>query len=335
MKNKMKKVFALGLALSLTLSLALGVEPAFAKAKATKGIVAPLTVITTDDGGLMGGTSVSSWNKSGIFSSDFKAYTVSADVYLPLSMVKNDDGSVFIDPEVVFWFEELGVNGFLESDVAIRVGFDYENNCPFFFGLEKGTDAQIDDLSYVKDVKVVGDMVKVEIVDAPVNPTFKTQEWDEATGSNKAWTDPIPATGDAVPQIRVSKDRAYEGKFAVANASVKVGDKVYKTDYSKSGAIGNYVGEVEGYNEVGAETFSTSAVEVAKKAVKVKKGKSATVKVTTMFEGDKVKVSSSSAKVAKASYKNGKLVIKGIKKGKATVSVTANGVTKKIKVTVK
>jgi hypothetical protein len=54
-----------------------------------------------------------------------------------------------------------------------------------------------------------------------------------------------------------------------------------------------------------------------------------------MFSGDKVSVSSSSSKVAKATYKSGKVTIKGVKKGKATVSVKANGKTQKIKVTVK
>ncbi len=191
------------------------------------------------------------------------------------------------------------------------------------------------ELPYVKDVKIIDDMVKVEIVDAPVNPTFRSSEWDDATGSNKAWTDPIPATGDAVVEIRVTKDRAFNGLFAVANASIKIGDKEYKTDYSQSGAIAGFFGEYEGYSELTASSFSTSAVSVDKSSVKVKKGKTATVKVTTMFSGDKVNVSSSSAKVAKVNFKGGKLTIKGVKKGKATVTVKANGKTKKIKVTVK
>ena len=331
MKKSLKKAFALALAFSL----AFGVESVPAKAKANKGVVAPLTVVINEDGGPAGGTSVSCWNEPGIFSSDFSSYTVSADVYLPLSMVKADDGSVFIDPQVSFWFDELGVNGYLESDITIRVGYDFENNCPFFMGLIKGKDEETNELDYVKDVKVVDDMVKVEIVDAPVNPTFKSSEWDDVTGTTKAWKDPIPATGDAIAEIRVTKDRAYNGSFAVANALIKIGDKVYKTDYSQSGAIAGFFGEYEGYNELEASSFSTAALSVDKASVKVKNGKTATVKVTTMFSGDKVSVSSSSAKVAKAAFKGGKLTIKGIKKGKATVTVKANGKTKKIKVTVK
>ncbi|MBQ4231751.1 MAG: hypothetical protein II699_00600 [Lachnospiraceae bacterium] len=284
----------------------------------------------------MGLSSVSSWNEPGIFSSDFNSYKLSADIYFPLSIFnKETDGSVFIDPQIQFWFGDLEVNGYLEREYTLRIGFDYEKNCPFWNGIGPN-DTEIPNPPCIKDAKVIGDMVKVEIVDATVNPTFKTQEWDETTGLNKEWTDPIPATGDVVPQIRFTTDRPYNGKFVVTNASVKIGDKEYKTDYTKSGPIAGFTGEIDGdYTEFEATTFNTSALTVAKTSVKVKKKKSATVKVTTMFSGDKVSVSSSSSKVAKATYKSGKVTIKGVKKGKATVSVKANGKTQKIKVTVK
>ncbi|MCR4947285.1 MAG: Ig-like domain-containing protein [Lachnospiraceae bacterium] len=330
--NNLKKAFAF----ALSLSLAAAINPVSAMAQSVKGVVAPLTVVVNDDGGLMGSSDIQSWNEPGLFSSDFNSYTVSADIYFPCSYFMENDGSVFIDPKVSFWFEDLGVNGYLESDTVVRVGFDYGKNCVFWKGLNIKNDEETDDIPCVKNAKVVGDMVKVEIVDATLNPTFKTQDWDEATGSNRIWTDPIPATGDAVPLFRVSMDRAFEGKIAVANASIKIGDKNYKTDYSKKGAIAGFYGEIEQeFTELNAEIFNTSIVSVGKKSVKIKPSKSATVKVATMFSDDKVNVSSSSAKVAKVTYKNGKLTIKGIKKGKATISVKVNGVTQKIKVTVK
>ena len=331
MKKYMKNVAAVVLALSLALGV--GVIPA--KAKAVKGIVVPLTVVATEDGGLRGGSAVSNWNTSGIFSSDLNSYKLSADVYLPCSMFTKDGGSVFIDPQIQFWFPDLGINGYLEDDITLRIGYDFENNCPFFKGLPKGGDTDTEDVPYVKDVKKIGDMIKVEIVDATVNSTLKAPDWDETISALRVWTDPIPTAGDVSAYIRVGSDRAINAKFAVNNASVTVGDKVYKTDYNKSGIIAGFDGEKEGYIEQEAATFNTDAVSVAKTSVKVKKKKTTSVKVTTMFSGDKVSVSSSSSKVAKATYKGGKVTIKGIKKGKATISVKANGKTKKIKVTVK
>lgn len=54
-----------------------------------------------------------------------------------------------------------------------------------------------------------------------------------------------------------------------------------------------------------------------------------------MFEGAEVTVESSKPKVAQASIKDGKLVIKGKKKGKAAVTISLNGVSKTISVKVK
>ena len=206
---------------------------------------------------------------------------------------------------------------------------------PFFKGGVRSNGDLTEELPFVKNVELVDDMVKVEIVDATVNPTFKTNEWDETTGLNKPWKDAIPKRGDAVPEFRVGTDRPYNGLFAVANASIKVGDKEYKTDYNKAGFISGFNGEYEGYRELEASTFRTAAVSVDKTSVKVKKNKTAAITVTTMFDSDEVTVSSSSAKVAKVTYKDGKLTIKGLKKGKATVTVEANGQKKTIKVTVK
>ena len=64
-------------------------------------------------------------------------------------------------------------------------------------------------------------------------------------------------------------------------------------------------------------------------------GKSVKVKATPSFSDDKIKVKTSNKKIATAKYTNGKVTIKGVKKGKATLTLKYNGITKKIKVTVK
>ncbi len=330
MKKTMKNVFAF----ALVLSLALGISSIPASAASIKGIVAPLTVTVGEDGNFGGSTQVSSWNESNIFSPDFNSYSVSADIYLPFSMFSKEGGSIFIRPMVQFWFPEPGVNGYLESDTEIVIGYDFENNVPFFKGLGKN-DVETDDLPYLKSVTQVGDLIRVEIADAPVNSTLKSAEYGES--GREVWRDPIPSagSGDACPCFKVGSDRYENGSFAVANASVKIGDKEYKTDYSKKEDIAGCDPEGGEFSSLKASSFNTYALSVTKTSVKIKNKKSATVKVTTMFSGDKVTVSSSSTKVAKATYKSGKVTIKALKKGKATVSVKANGTTKKIKVTVK
>lgn len=82
-----------------------------------------------------------------------------------------------------------------------------------------------------------------------------------------------------------------------------------------------------------------NTLKVAKSKVTVKKGKKATVKVSSAR--GKVTVKSSNKKVATVKYKSGKVTIKGVKKGSAKVTVKAAGnkdyksATKTIKVTVK
>lgn len=85
-----------------------------------------------------------------------------------------------------------------------------------------------------------------------------------------------------------------------------------------------------------AKTASTVAytknlLKVAKTSLSVKAGKKVTIKATATPTA-KVTYKSSNTKVAKVSAKG---VVTGVKKGKATITVTANGVSKKVKVTVK
>jgi uncharacterized protein YjdB len=90
---------------------------------------------------------------------------------------------------------------------------------------------------------------------------------------------------------------------------------------------------INGGEKIAAKTvsFTGNALTVAKTALTVKKGKTTTIKATTLPTA-KVTYTSSNKKVATVT---GKGVVKGIKKGKATISVKANGKTVKVKVTVK
>lgn len=78
---------------------------------------------------------------------------------------------------------------------------------------------------------------------------------------------------------------------------------------------------------------SVTVLTTNKSSYTVKKGKKITIKVKVKnAAGKKVTFKSSAKRVAKVTSKG---VIKGMKKGKATITIQCNGVTKKVKVTVK
>ena len=77
--------------------------------------------------------------------------------------------------------------------------------------------------------------------------------------------------------------------------------------------------------------FTGKALDVAKKTLTIKAGKKATIKAATM-PNSKVTYKTSNKKVATVTNKG---VVKGVKKGKAVITVKANGKTVKVKITVK
>ncbi len=330
----MKRFMKSAMAVALAFTLALGVSVIPAKAAGTKGLVAPFTI---PEKGQWGSTNITSWFGPDAYTTDFSKYSVSADVYIPKAAIPADT-CLNVSSWINFWFQDTNTNGMLpnERKNEVLVGYDSKGKTYWANGFDE--EKQEDVETPFASVTEVGDMVKLEIVNAPVMSKLYSTDWDEAANFQKPWEGAIPEkNGHINASVRVGGgDAKFDGKFAVSNVSVKVGDKVLTSNYDSDEDIGDAWGDVQG--EIGtlkASTFNTTALSVAKASVNVKAKKSASVKVTTMFAGDKVKVSTSSKKVATASYKNGKVTIKGVKKGKATVSVKANGKTKKIKVTVK
>ncbi|MCI8299520.1 MAG: glycoside hydrolase [Lachnospiraceae bacterium] len=82
-----------------------------------------------------------------------------------------------------------------------------------------------------------------------------------------------------------------------------------------------------------ASANKKTVIKPKKSSYSVKKGKKVTIKVTvTNAKGKKVTYKSANRKIATVTNKG---VVKGIKKGKTTITVKCNGVSKKVKVTVK
>ena len=77
--------------------------------------------------------------------------------------------------------------------------------------------------------------------------------------------------------------------------------------------------------------YSNKVVSVPKTKITLKKGKTASLKATA-FPNSKITYKTSNKRITTVTRKG---VVKGVKKGTATISVTANGKTVKVKVTVK
>ena len=335
---KMKKIFATVMAAALALTAAaVPVQPA--DAAGLKGITGDYSFTTAEDNGW---TEVSFWGAD-TASVSAKDLTASFDVYLPassLASVKTDGG--------------FGVAGVISvTDEASKKTY----NVPFcsidFTGTAAGkniavwhyddaTQAETNDPSYAS-VKKAGDFYKISARDVPIDTSQSVSVWDETTSSDSTSTlSAVPSSGIVGVLVSLHSwnlSKKVSGKYFVTNASVKsAGTQVFKADTSSKENIGtvNNNNLTEG-KDVKFSTLAsaTSMLTVAKTKATVAAGKSVKIKTTPAFSGDKVTVKTSKKAVATAKYKNGKLTVKGVKQGKATITLTCNGVSKKVKITVK
>lgn len=218
----------------------------------------------------------------------------------------------------------------------------------------------------VMKAELIGDMVKITVKDLKatsreINYFNDENNWEPIPfeGSFDGKEDMLLGFyfnqwigGDEVETVYLASASIKMGKKTIWKASVSTewysGNVSYDTGNKKED------GGVEfGNCEVTAVPFNTSFLTLAKDTVSVKAKKSVSVKYTTMntvaslpayaFENgditldlaDKVTVKTSDKKIATASIKNGKIKIKGKKKGTASIIVSSNGINKEIKVTVK
>ena len=190
-------------------------------------------------------------------------------------------------------------------------------------------------------VKIVGDFVKISYKDAPVDTSRTVEVWDDNTQKNSNGSiSSVPAEAGIgfntdIHSWRLTKESS--GKFFVTNVSIKsAGTSVFKSDTSYKGVVGgaSNSSNPEKRTDIKVSSFNSSFAP-AKAKVTVNAGKTAKVKVATHFDGDKVTVKTNKKAVATATYKKGTLTIKGVKAGKAVITLTSDGVTKKVTVTVK
>ena len=130
------------------------------------------------------------------------------------------------------------------------------------------------------------------------------------------------------------ENAAYKGSIYFDDAALVVDGNVLLSNDFESGKVNacTYtMNQSEKENTPKVVGFTGKALDVAKKTLTIKAGKKATIKAATM-PNSKVTYKTSNKKVATVTNKG---VVKGVKKGKAVITVKANGKTVKVKITVK
>ena len=145
----------------------------------------------------------------------------------------------------------------------------------------------------------------------------------------------MPATiytkGQTSTKITVTKYGVTgTAKFTSSNKSIATVDSKGVVKAKKAGTV-KITAQVGSYKKVVTIKVRNASLKLAKTAATVKKGKTTTIKVSAVPTG-KVTYTSSNKKVATVTSKG---VVKGVKKGTATITVKCNGMTAKFKGTVK
>lgn len=131
----------------------------------------------------------------------------------------------------------------------------------------------------------------------------------------------------------VGTSLTYKGSIYFDNVKLVMDGKTIassKFEDKKAGSCSYNINREKKARKPKIVAFSGKALEVAKKSISVKSGKTAVIKANAM--PDKLTYKSSNKNVVTVTKKG---VVKGIRRGSATITVKANGKTAKVKVTVK
>jgi hypothetical protein len=229
-----------------------------------------------------------------------KNYYVSMDIYFPSAFMKK--GTVWVKPSMRI------VTG---EDAAARkeMSATNKNGCTYTVKSD--------------DIKKVGDFYKLH-TGMPI---------DFISGNENSFPEGV---GSIIVNVLVEASGVnYTGSIYFDNVSLTVdGEEIALADY-EDGAIGNCKYCLNDEDDdcrrtPKVVTFTGNALTVSGKALNIKKGKTKKLGVT-MMPSAKAVFKSSNKKIATVTSKG---VVKGIKKGKATISVKANGKIVKVKITV-
>ena len=231
-----------------------------------------------------------------------KTYEVQTKIYVPAQYF-DKGGSLYVVPSLYFW---TGDNWQTESGYSRNEnGMSYDKKSE---GVTKTGDF------YVVDAKIPMETCYDESGD----------KIDFPTGSGQILT----------YLFVMGENAAYKGSIYVDDAALVVDGNVLLSNDFESGKVNECtytMNQSEKTHTPKVVGFTGKALDVAKKTLTIKAGKKATIKAATM-PNSKVTYKTSNKKVATVTNKG---VVKGVKKGKAVITVKANGKTVKVKITVK
>jgi len=326
------------------IALCLLVSRTGARAATVTGAVGPYSGVT----GEVFNPELMLWdNGEDVQIDDATKLTVSCDLYIPYYLFENtaDKAEISIEPTLNLAHRSMETGGLVYDITFTKLDMGiHDGEAPVWWHYSEKEDKADIKPSYAA-LETVGDFVKVTITDMPVEgerlvghgvfPIDDEPEWSDIEVSEV----PSNTYSFALLYRVYSQGAEGTGSYLVTNVVLKEDGKTFFiSDYSKKDKqIGELRIDPENMEEgpaVFAETVNTKAVS-AKQKITLKKGKSTKIAVTPLFADDKVSASTSKKSVATASVKNGKVVIKGKKKGNAIVTITAGGVKTDIRIKVK
>ena len=229
-----------------------------------------------------------------------KSYSVNMKLYVPSAFMKK--GRLWVKPSMSLWTGDD-----LETDAGwatAQDGYDFD---------VKSKDVTKYNDFYVVDAKMPIDYCEIN-----------EQKADFPEGQGQI----------IVTAFIGGFDQNYKGSIYVDDVALVVDDTVVSTVDYENGSVGNCTYEInsaEKENTPKVVSLDGKALKVSKTDLNVKTGKTVKIKATAT-PTTKVTYKTSNKKIATVTDKG---VVKGIKKGKATITVKANGKTVKVKVTVK
>lgn len=318
-------------------------------ADGVKGLIGPFKIVAQE--GQDCDYNFRTWGSDNVEISDLSKVTVSYTAYLPCAAFKKTIGEskgIGVSAEFCIFSHDDEKDIHKEYNPWVKgVDMEMSEEGEVFYWFWDNEKQESEERPSYASAEKDGDFVKISIKDAPID--YSRTCWSSihngTTGEDQNGEINVSEIPGGVYgfdlQTRVNGWGGFEaeGEYMITDVVFKCdGQEIYKPDYSEDRELGNwYKREVTGEENFGElkPAFLNTSFTVAKEKVKAAPKKSVKIAANPHFEGEEVTVAIDKKKVAKVSYKNGNVVIKGAKKGKATVTVTCGGIEKTIKVTVK
>lgn len=329
MKNRMKRVGAV----ALTAILAFGIGATPAQAATSKALNAPVSFAGKgwDDFGKTRTLMYVGGDREAVAFTE--NYSVSYKLYIPKnvvdSMLKSKEGAMDTYPSLDLMDDsnEWNYLGSVFNQISLTLACGPAKGEPALMAYDTIKEENVSAKKYASLSKK-GDYYLLNVKNLPMKKVL----YDSNSDSDVA--------------IDTSKKGRFNVAISVAGISFKAKSSVYVDDVvvktgnttllsqnfeGETGWLAYNLNEQSKDTEISVKNFSTDILKLSKSSVSVKKGNTVIVKASTSPKAT-VTYKSANKKIATVTAKG---VIKGVKAGKTTITVKANGISKKITVTVK